>query len=527
MKIHDQDTQQTPSSTLLSTPARKRSTRFASIGAVLVVLVIVGLSITVFTLLKVQRNGVGTTPPAGKWIQVLNGYNLSSLVSAPSNPSMLYACAAPTSPASTTSYTIMRSSDFGTHWQAVTDKLALVGDCHLAVNPASSNDLYAVGGATDGSHAVTLYHTTDSGTNWAALTPTISAINGQTATPWNVQQLSVVGNTLFGLQWMSVQLSPPLHPNGASTPQSVRTLARLIRSTDGGVTWTVVNSHFTAQTEAVLGYVVHPTDPNTLYELIGTPWYPVQPSPQGAASAYGLNESLYKTTDGGATWTLLLTNLHYGSSVQVASSDPNIVYVGGSIGPLPLTPQSPTGVPSSSTQSTLPTPSMPTPSTPATVTVPSGSSAIGNFHVRRSTDGGASWRDVPKPAQLPSVQDWFVSADGTVYASSGFSTYGSGAGVSATVVTITGVKNGTSSSTSSTSSSDTTSGTGSDTTPIATGTVAKIVSLAPTATTWNTVTQAPTYGLVIAITPANKQSGAILWLMSTTHGKQTVYRYVA
>src|SRR5207237_6289823 len=86
------------------------------------------------------------------WVQVLNCYSLASLAAEDSNPSILYACAVHSQSSSPqavtgndTSYTILRSMDFGGQWQDIGSNAALGSSCQLAVNPGNSNELYAIG----------------------------------------------------------------------------------------------------------------------------------------------------------------------------------------------------------------------------------------------------------------------------------------------------------------------------------------------------------------------------------------------
>ena len=56
---------------------------------------------------------------------------------------------------------------------------------------------------------------------------------------------------------------------------------------------------------------------------------PPAPSPVPVAQ---LVRHLYKTIDGGATWQEILSSVPYGSSLQLASAHPNLLYVGGLTG---------------------------------------------------------------------------------------------------------------------------------------------------------------------------------------------------
>ena len=86
----------------------------------------------------------------------------------------------------------------------------------------------------------------------------------------------------------------------------------------------------------------------------------------------------------------ILNNIPYASQVQLASGNPQMIYVGGSIGPLPLLP----GVPRQSYPF-----------------------VIGSYHLQMSTNGGSTWNTIVIPSDMQSIQNWFVSSEGQVYTS--------------------------------------------------------------------------------------------------------------
>src|SRR5437868_320178 len=220
---------------------RKGRSRLAYLGAVLVVALIVGVSATVFSLWKV-RHGPGTNlspfgqtsvPPPGQWVQALNGYSVTVLEAVQSNPSVLYACAVhgPLKAGYDVQYTIMRSNDFGSHWQDVGGQAAISGSCQLAVNPANSNELYVVSGpksaSGSGAIAYALKHSADGGQTWTTLSPTLHSSDIHSGIPWNVQQLTFAGNSLFGTQW--VPTGTPF-PRPEFMPDGSFPMARLVES---------------------------------------------------------------------------------------------------------------------------------------------------------------------------------------------------------------------------------------------------------------------------------------------------------
>jgi hypothetical protein len=84
----------------------------------------------------------------------------------------------------------------------------------------------------------------------------------------------------------------------AGAPGASDTTVVLWRSTNGGFNWSLVNHNLPAS-EALrpLKLIVHPTDPNTVYMVTG-------PDNLIAPKVLVPKRALYKSIDGGATWTL-------------------------------------------------------------------------------------------------------------------------------------------------------------------------------------------------------------------------------
>src|ERR1051326_9031076 len=374
----------------------KGTSWLAGIGAIFVVALVISASAIIFAQLGQHHKNQSSNlsiPPSGKWVQVLNGYTLASLAAGNSNPSILYACAtrtqSDTSQATTTDntpYTILRSTDFGAHWQDVGSSAALGNSCQLAVNPGNSNELYAIGLSNTTQAASILKHSTDGGQTWTTIAPALNIPGNQPAPAWNVEQLSMVGNTLFGVQLM-------LESANSRIPQKYYArLSRLVTSTDGGHTWTVLDEQLATGLQSASSYTVDPSNTGTIYEVVATSTLPIQPkvAEPGVPPVNANSFDLYKTTDKGATWQPLLKNLPFAAQVQLAEGNPQIIYVGGS-----STPFSPL----------------------REVPVYDNINSPG-FHLQVSTNGGASWRqasDLPQASQVSSIPEWFVGSNGQVY----------------------------------------------------------------------------------------------------------------
>ena len=506
-------------------PAPRRG--FTRAGAAIGVLLLIGLTIGLLLWRKAdQQPSMANTDHGtaqGAWTLVLQGYNVQSLVAAPGHPATLYACAskpAPQAPGVVTSlphFTLLRSSDGGTHWQQLNTQMQLVKQCQLAVSPTNSDDLYLISQNISTAASANLFYSNDGGQSWATITPAL-VINGQVSKiPWNVYQLSIVGSTLFGTQPIQSVLNPP---PGQKWPSRIYALMRLVKSSDGGQTWTPVDSYFTQNVLGVTSYAVDPHNAQIIYEVVSTPYWLIGPVQRPTEGKIIRGTLLYKSVDGGATWQQLLSDLPFGSKVQLASNKPSIVYAGGSGGPVPLA-----AGPVTSTGGTAQTPPI----------------VSGNFNLQVSQNGGTSWQRIGKPAHFISVQDWFVGPDGTLYASSGYAqsatpvvTQGTATLVGTTIVP-QGTASGTNTSTQNTTGntrSITNSGTGAQIptdgspTPAPTpGTAAMIERYDLATGRWSALPQAPAYGTLIAVTPT-AQGHDVLWVQVMNDKYAALYRYV-
>jgi len=499
-----------------SLPARpKRNRWLAGIGAIIVVL-LVGLSALVFAQLRQhQAAQTSPTPPTAHWKQVLKGYTLISLNAARSDPAIVYACvvretqsASPQS--NTNAITILRSADFGDHWQDISGGVVAGDTCQLAVNSANSNDIYVISYGNNAPNPSQLKHSQDGGKTWETILPVMHVSSLQTPVQWEIQQMQVEGNQLFGIQWI-VPRALPVVPPIKTIPYLV---PRLATSVDGGHNWTIIDNQFAAQRLGVHSYAVDPNNSNTIYDLIGSSLLPINlrsvptydPLPM-----IGINQELFKTTDGGATWQSVLKNIPYASQVQLATGNPQLIYVGGTMGPLPLLP----GVPRQSYPF-----------------------AIGSYHLQMSTNGGSTWQNVAIPSDMQSIQNWFVSSMGQVYTTPTIPFSNQPTVIPGTIQPSTPVSNPGSSP--QTGIQGTVGADLSRTSPIyrpasLVDIHAQVVSVAPSqfirrydpnTNSWSNVTNPPTTGFMLQLTSIQSTSGAVLWFVGMADNGQVLYRYI-
>ncbi len=286
------------------------------------------------------------------------------------------------------------SSDGGQTWKGVADPPA---DCmlSLAAHPANPNILLA-GGAN------LVCRSTDAGKTWSRISmPSTGAVQ------------AVV--RFFESAW------DPVHPD---TVYAAWPNAGVIRSADGGATWTVASQGLTGSSLYVYDIAVDPAAPSRVYlsssigvfvsddgastwrQTLDAQWGIVAPDPghAGAAWATGADGIFHKTTDGGKTWQdvpnpLKITMLHVTGTGVIYGANNGGLFVSMDDGATWTTRLSLSGLYAVAGF----------PSDPASVLV---SQATG---IWLSRDYGATFTPV-LPILNAAAQTLFVSANGAAYA---------------------------------------------------------------------------------------------------------------
>ena len=181
----------------------------------------------------------------------------------------------------TTGGGVFRTTDGGLNWQAMSDGFfgGTVGA--IAVDPTSADVVWVGGGETDirGNTASGdgLWKTTNDGRTWTYLGFRDQHISTIRVHPTN-GQLAYIG--VFG------------------DPFKADTVRGLYKTTDGGRTFSRVL--YAGDSTGVIDIAMDPSNPQVLYvamwQAYRTPW---------SLSSGGVHGGLFKTTDGGATWTNL------------------------------------------------------------------------------------------------------------------------------------------------------------------------------------------------------------------------------
>jgi len=384
-----------------------------------------------------STDGGATWSPSGNGIRANRIY---ALAIAPSNSSWLYAG---------TNSTVYRTKDGGASWKKISAGIVSGQIVFLAVDPTDNKAAFAAGYgvfktidgttwsrtkaragplAVDPSNPVVVYaalqKSTDGGSTWASdskgFTNTqVTSVAVDPAVPSNLYAVAGpnpailgIGNTVFkssdgAKHWARADTGLPDPVDNTTysmvmdptNPQIlyVGTSDGVYVSTDAAASW-----HPTGLTrEMVAGdappsLAVDPSDPDTIYA--------------GMVAATAQDHWIYKTTDGGVTWTPAdtgLPSLITVSAIAVDPSDGDTVYaaigyqrVYKSVdGGVTWAPSS-TGIPQGSSGAALAI----DPAQPQTVYVGTSQITVGGHEQGRlylSTDGGAGWTRVHLGVELP------------------------------------------------------------------------------------------------------------------------------
>src|SRR5436309_6352838 len=251
--------------------------------------------------------------------------SMGDIALAPSNPDIIYAGTGEEDSRNSISPGggMYKSTDAGRTWK-LTGLEATQQIGRIIVDPQDPNIVYvaALGHAWNSNPERGLYKTTDGGATWK-LSKFISDKAGFVDIAMDPNDHS----TLFASSWERVRGPYFLKSGGPGSG--------LWKTTDAGATWTEVKGGgFPSTTKGRIGIAIAASDPKTIYTLVEADTLP-KALPKGmkpdTSKAQRANSGLYRSTDGGATWTLMRRNESdarpfYYSQVRVDPKNPNRVY---------------------------------------------------------------------------------------------------------------------------------------------------------------------------------------------------------
>lgn len=229
---------------------------------------------------------------------------INSIKVDPANASTFYAC----SPAGQ----LWKSTNAGGSWAVISDGIPAAGTTDVAIDPTNSNILYALTG--DGDRAIYqpysrgLYKSSDGGANWS-----VTGLNYTNASitlcailvhPISTNIVLVAGtngiwrSTNGGTSFTQVNTSSirelvfnPTKPNTVFAAS--KTGAVLLRSYDGGASWTQMTSGLPTSS-AARRYAIDVSKADTNYVYLM------------ATNTSDNMEGFYRSTDGGTSWTQMV-----------------------------------------------------------------------------------------------------------------------------------------------------------------------------------------------------------------------------
>lgn len=228
------------------------------------------------------------------------GGRITDIAIHPSSPSIWYIGAA--------SGGILKTSDGGVSWQNVFSQAPVIAIGALAIDPANQQVLYAgTGEANASSYSFIgngVYKSTNAGQSWSHIGLEESAYIGRIVVDHSNSNriFAAACGTLF-------------------TPNQQR---GIFRSNDAGNSWERVL--FVSDSTAGVDIAQHPTNPDILYAAM---WERMRGITY--RRSHGPTSGIYKTIDGGNTWTLLSNGLPGGAQkgrigLAIAQNNPEIVY---------------------------------------------------------------------------------------------------------------------------------------------------------------------------------------------------------
>jgi hypothetical protein len=257
--------------------------------------------------------------------------SMGDIALAPSNPNIIYAGTGEEDSRNSISPGggVYKSTDAGRTWKLMgLEATQQIG--RIIVDPADPNIVYvaALGHAWNSNPERGIYKSTDGGTTWQ-LSKFVSDKAGFVDLAMDAKD----HNTLYASSWERVRGPYFLKSGGPGSG--------LWKSTDAGATWKEIRGGgFPGTTKGRIGIALSPSSPQVVYAWVEADTLP-HPLGRGekadTAKRQRTNSGIYRSADGGATWTLTYRNEapavglgdarpFYYSQIRVDPRNPDRIY---------------------------------------------------------------------------------------------------------------------------------------------------------------------------------------------------------
>jgi photosystem II stability/assembly factor-like uncharacterized protein len=365
-----------------------------------------------------------STNGGDSWSAVNSGLSSSMFSGGPAKTPVYALAIDPGTPATlyagTSGNGVFKTTDGGASWSAVNSGLPKTSVYVIAIDPSAPATLYA--GTYDAFNGGNVFKSTNGGASWSAVTSGLaisSAVyslaidSSRPSTLYAGTDRSVFKSTNGGASWSEVNYTSGdavralvIDPGNPATLYEGRGQGGIFKSTNGGARWVAVNTGLT--TPFVQSLAIDPSNPATLYA--GTAYYDNE----------GYGRGIFKTTNGGASWSAVNSGLPAVDvrTVVIDPGNPATLYAGTPRGVYKSTNGGASwsavnsGLAATLVQSVVTDPS--SPSTLYAGTVTSG--------IFKSTDGGVSWSEANSGLTVPAVRALAIdpSNPATLYAGTYF-----------------------------------------------------------------------------------------------------------
>lgn len=231
------------------------------------------------------------------------GGRITTMAISQQNPDVIYIGAADGG--------VLKTTNAGVNWTPLTDHLPSLSMGAVAVDPTNDNIVYAGTGEANSSgdsyDGMGMFKSTDGGASWSSI---------------GLEQTRHIGKIVIDPTNTNI-----LYVAAMGTLYTGNSERGVYKSTDAGATWHRVL--FINDTTGVVDLAINPQNTNI---LLAAAWQRRR-GPEGRLYVGGVHTGIYRTTDGGASWTLLSNGLPAPApnvgrpAVAIAPSNPLIAYV--------------------------------------------------------------------------------------------------------------------------------------------------------------------------------------------------------